>query len=137
MNHFIGEPFEDLLVKGCSLRIVGTAHVSKASKEFVAEQVDKGSYDCVAVELCSSRFQQLTDPASLEAMALFQVIKQKRVTTLAVMLAMGAFQRRIAAKFDLEPGAERRREGEIDKPCQCQDRRAQRPETHLAMGREL
>ena len=106
MNHFIGEPVEDLLVKGCSLRIVGTAHVSKASKEFVAEQVNKGSYDCVAVELCSSRFQQLTDPASLEAMDLFQVIKQKRVTTLAVMLAMGAFQQRIAAKFDLEPGAE-------------------------------
>ena len=51
MNHLEKEPFEDINVNGARIRLVGTAHVSQASTDFVIEQIEKGSYDCVAVEL--------------------------------------------------------------------------------------
>ena len=88
MNHLEKEPFEDINVNGARIRLVGTAHVSQASTDFVIEQIEKGSYDCVAVELCASRCQQLIEPEAVENMDLFEIIKKKKVLALAVMLAM-------------------------------------------------
>ena len=106
MNHLEKEPFEDINVNGARIRLVGTAHLSQASTDFVIEQIEKGSYDCVAVELCASRCQQLMEPEAVENMDLFEIIKKKKVLALAVMLAMSAFQQRIAQKFRIEPGSE-------------------------------
>ena len=77
MNHLEKEPFEDINVNGARIRLVGTAHVSQASTDFVIEQIEKGSYDCVAVELCASRCQQLIEPEAVENMDLFEIIKKE------------------------------------------------------------
>ena len=73
MNQLKTEPFEDINVNGARIRLVGTAHVSQASTDFVIEQIEKGSYDCVAVELCASRCQRLIDPQAVENMNLFEL----------------------------------------------------------------
>ena len=44
------------------------------------------------------------EPEAVEKMDLFEIIKKKKVLALAVMLAMSAFQQRIAQKFRIEPG---------------------------------
>ena len=78
MNHCENAPYEDINVNVARIRLVGTAHVSQASTDFVIEQIEKGSYDCVAVELCASRCQQLIEPEAVENMDLFEIIKKKK-----------------------------------------------------------
>lgn len=86
--------------------LLGTAHVSRQSVEAVHKMLDEESFDAVAVELCPSRAAGLRDPESLRQMDLFRVIREGKVGMVAASLALGAFQRRIAAQFGIEPGAE-------------------------------
>ena len=43
-----------------TLTLMGTAHVSKQSVQLVEEHIQSGKYDCVAVELCQPRLENLT-----------------------------------------------------------------------------
>lgn len=92
------------------MTLLGTAHVSKASADKVAELLgpDGLEVDAVAVELCRSRAQSMTDPDALARLDLFAVIRQRRVYMVAASLALGAYQQRIADQFGIEPGAEQR-----------------------------
>lgn len=101
-------PFREVLVGSASIRLLGTAHVSRASRDAVAREITRGDYDCIAVELCASRARALTDPEALARMDLVQVIREGKATLIAAMLALGAFQQRLGAQFGIEPGAEMR-----------------------------
>jgi len=92
------------------MTLLGTAHVSQASADKVAELLgpDGLEVDAVAVELCRSRAQSMTDPEALARLDLFAVIRQRRVYMVAASLALGAYQQRIADQFGIEPGAEQR-----------------------------
>ncbi len=94
--------------RGTRFTIVGTAHVSKASADEVAELIRSGDYDGVALELCESRHQQLANPDHMASMDLFEVIRSGRAGMVAASLAMGAFQQRVAEQSGIEPGAEMR-----------------------------
>lgn len=102
------QPFRDLVVDGATVRLFGTAHVSKASAEAVAREVADGDYDCIAVELCGGRHRALADPSALAKLDLLQVIRDGQAPTITATLALGAFQGRIAEKMGTEPGAEMR-----------------------------
>ena len=104
----LNEPHIDITVGGSSLRLLGTAHVSRASAEAVAVELDTGAYDQVAVELCANRHRSMVEPDALGRMDLFEVIKNGKAPMIMAMLAMGAFQQRIAEQFGTEPGAEMR-----------------------------
>ena len=103
-----GQPFRDLTLGTAQVRLLGTAHVSKASAEAVAREIADGDYDCVAVELCAGRYRALADPTALAKMDLFQVIRQGQAPMITAMLALGAFQNRLAEQLGTEPGAEMR-----------------------------
>ena len=91
MNHLEKEPFEDINVNGARIRLVGTAHVSQASTDFVIEQIEKGSYDCVAVELCASRCQQLMEPEAVYITFLFNwQFKLRLIDTISISLDIGS-----------------------------------------------
>lgn len=100
------QPFEDIEIGGSLVRLLGTAHVSRASVAAVKKEIAENAWDTVAIELCASRFKAMEDPEALQKMDLFQVIKTGRAPMVTAMLAMGAFQQRIAEQFDIEPGAE-------------------------------
>jgi len=100
------QPFVDVELGGTVVRLLGTAHVSRASVDAVKSEIASGSWGSVAIELCASRFKALEDPDALQKMDLFQVIRTGRAPMVTAMLAMGAFQQRIADQFDIEPGAE-------------------------------
>ncbi|MFQ5443960.1 MAG: TraB/GumN family protein, partial [Nitrospinales bacterium] len=50
-----------LQVKDTTITLVGTAHVSQSSVRLVEEKINTGEFDCIAVELCESRYQNLTN----------------------------------------------------------------------------
>ncbi len=102
------QPFSDLKLGETSFRLLGTAHVSRASAEAVDHEVSTGKWDIVAIELCDSRYKAFENPDALQKMDLFQVIRTGRAPMVTAMLAMGAFQQRIADQFGIEPGAEMR-----------------------------
>lgn len=86
--------------------LLGTAHVSRASAEEVAQLIESGDYDAVAIELCPSRYQSIINPDALAEMNLFQVLREGKAGLVAANLALGAFQTRVAEESGIEPGAE-------------------------------
>ena len=106
------EPTRHVTLNGSEIQLLGTAHVSRASVEQVqallAPGPAGGGFDAVAVELCQSRFDALSDPDRLHRMDLFTVIREQRVYVVAANLALAAYQQRLADQFGIEPGAEQR-----------------------------
>ncbi|MCG8428796.1 MAG: TraB/GumN family protein [Chromatiales bacterium] len=102
------EPIETIAVGDSRITLLGTAHVSRASADTVAQMLNEGEYDAVAVELCPSRYNAVIDPDALARMDLFKVIKEGKASMVIASLALGAYQQRIADQFGIEPGAEQR-----------------------------
>jgi pheromone shutdown-related protein TraB len=98
-----------------TLTLIGTAHVSKKSVELVEEHIESGKYDCVAVELCQPRFENLTKRSWWKNMDIYQVFRQKKATLLLVNLALSAYQKRLAEKVGIEAGQEMIRAIELSK----------------------
>jgi len=102
-------PRRTLDVDGVRLTLLGTAHVSRRSAEEVAEAIDAGDFDAVAIELDPARHAALTDRESFARLDLWQAWKAGKLGMVAVSLALGAFQQRLADQLGIEPGAEMRR----------------------------
>ena len=102
------QPMIDMIVEGTPIRLLGTAHVSRLSAEKVSSEIQKGDYFTVAVELCENRYKSLKDPEALGQMDLFEIIRTKKALFVTAMLAIGAFQQKLAEQFKIEPGAEMR-----------------------------
>ncbi|HEX7001136.1 MAG TPA: TraB/GumN family protein [Trueperaceae bacterium] len=103
-----GQPVEVVEVGGARVTLLGTAHVSKASAEAVERMIATGDYDAVAIELDAGRLAAITDKAAHAKTDLLQVLREGKAGVLAVNLALGAFQQRLADQFGIEPGAEMR-----------------------------
>ncbi|MGF6492741.1 pheromone shutdown-related protein TraB [Luteibacter sp. 621] len=101
-----GQPIERMTRDGVDYVILGTAHVSRASVEAVNALLDTEHFDAVAVELCASRAHGIRDPEAFKQMDLFQVIRQGKAGMVAASLVLGSFQKRLAAQYGIEPGAE-------------------------------
>jgi len=86
--------------------ILGTAHVSRASVIAVTEMASTGNFDAIAVELCPARHQALTKQQQWKEMDLYRIIRERKAGLVMANLALGAYQRRIAEQFGIEPGAE-------------------------------
>ena len=61
------ETQEDIIktiqLNNSEITLIGTAHVSQLSVEMVEEKIATGDYDCVAVELCAPRLENITNQA--------------------------------------------------------------------------
>jgi len=100
------QPIREISRDGVSYVLLGTAHVSRASVDAVIEMAGSGEYDAIAVELCPARHQALTKRQQWEEMDLYRIIREKKAGLVMANLALGAYQRRIAEQFGIEPGAE-------------------------------
>ena len=105
-NALAGQPVKVIERDGVRYTLLGTAHVSRASAEAVRAMLNQQEFDAVAVELCGSRYDALTNPDAWKNMNLLQVIRQGKGGLVAANLALGAYQRRLADQFGIEPGAE-------------------------------
>ncbi len=100
------EPVRHVQRDGVEYTLLGTAHVSRTSAETVQRLLESGQYDAVAIELCRSRHQALTQRENWRNLNLFAILRQGKAGMMMASLALSAYQRRIADQFGIEPGAE-------------------------------
>ncbi len=86
--------------------LVGTAHVSKESAQLVGSVIETEKPDTVCVELCEARYQSIRQKEKWLDTDIIKVIKEKKSFLLLSNLLLASFQKRIADKFDIVPGAE-------------------------------
>ena len=96
-----------------SITFLGTAHVSKESVALVEEKIMSGEYDCVAVELCPARYENLHNRSWWKNLDIYEVFKKKKASLLLINLALSAYQRRLADKVGVEAGKEMIRATEL------------------------
>ncbi len=100
------QPIREITRDGVHYVLLGTAHVSRTSVDAVTQMPDSGKFDAIAVELCPARHQALTKQQQWKDMDLYRIIREKKAGLVMANLALGAYQRRIAEQFGIEPGAE-------------------------------
>ena len=88
------------------LKIIGTAHVSKASVETVRDEIENWDPDIVAIELCDSRYKALTENKRLDKESLLTVIKEGKAPLVLIQSMLAAEQRKLGMDEGLQPGAE-------------------------------
>ncbi len=88
--------------------LVGTAHVSPQSVRDARQAIETLEPDTVCVELCEARYRNLEDQESWRKLDIFQVLREGKAALLLSSFLMHSFQRRIAQRFGIEPGAEMR-----------------------------
>lgn len=103
---FDDQPLVETSAGGVHYTLLGTAHVSRASVEAVRHLIATREFDRIAVELDEHRHQSLTRPDAWREIDLFRIIREGKAGVLAANLALGAYQRRLAEQFGVEPGAE-------------------------------
>ena len=86
--------------------LVGTAHVSKESAQLVGSVIETEKPDTVCVELCEARYQSIRQKEKWLDTDIIKVIREKKSFLLLSNLLLASFQKRIADKFDIVPGAE-------------------------------
>jgi len=86
--------------------LVGTAHVSKESVQLVSDIIETEKPDTVCVELCEARYQSIRQKDKWLDTDIIKVIKERKSFLLLSNLLLASFQKRIADKFDIVPGAE-------------------------------
>jgi pheromone shutdown-related protein TraB len=120
------QPIREITRDGVHYVLLGTAHVSRASVEAVTEMAGSGEFDSIAVELCPARHEALTKQQQWKDMDIFRIIREKKAGLVMANLALGAYQRRIAEQFGIEPGAELKAAADAavahDMPLQLIDR---------------
>ncbi|MBT7522682.1 MAG: TraB/GumN family protein [Nitrospina sp.] len=108
---------EDVIKKiklnGVSITLLGTAHVSKESVALVEEQILSKEFDCIAVELCPARYENLKNKSWWQNLDIYEVFKKKKASLLLINLALSAYQRRLADKVGVEAGKEMMRAIEL------------------------
>jgi len=100
------QPVREITRAGVHYVLLGTAHVSRASVAAVTSMATSGEFDAIAVELCPARHLALTRQQQWQDMDLYRIIREKKAGLVMANLALGAYQRRIAEQFGIEPGAE-------------------------------
>jgi len=88
-----------------SVRVVGTAHVSKASVEEVESVIDEERPDVVAVELDEGRYRQIRGEAP-EDLDAGDLLKGNTVYQFLAYWMLSYVQARLGDRFDIEPGAD-------------------------------
>jgi len=86
--------------------IVGTAHVSRDSANLVEKVIEEEHPDTVCVELCQSRYDAITHKTAWEEMDILKIIRKKQTSLLLSQLIMASFQKKLAEKFNINPGEE-------------------------------
>lgn len=86
--------------------IIGTAHVSEASRQEVARTIETLKPDKVCIELCQERYDSFHDADRWKKLNIFDVIKKGKFLYLLANLAISAYQRKMGAKLGVKPGAE-------------------------------
>ena len=93
-----------LTYDGKEIIIIGTAHISKESADLVERVITYEKPDTVCVELCPMRFEALKRRDQWKDMDIVRVIREKRTSLLLSQLLLASLQKKMAQKFNINPG---------------------------------
>ena len=93
-------------IRGKSVILVGTAHISQESADLVRMVIDQEQPDGVCVELDHRRFEALSQPRRWESLDLKEIIRKKQLSTLMVNLLLASYQKRLGDQLGVLPGTE-------------------------------
>lgn len=89
-----------------NLRLLGTAHISKASADAARREVEEWAPDLVAVELCKSRLDALLKPDRFDNETLGKVLKEGKAPLVLFQSMLAAEQRRMGLAEGEKPGTD-------------------------------
>ncbi len=95
-----------LEMDGRQIILIGTAHVSSRSVEEVKQVIEHEEPDTVCIEICDSRYKNITDSDRWKNSNITQIIKDGKAMLLLVNLILSSYQKRMAEQFDIKPGQE-------------------------------
>ena len=98
-----------LLFRNKEILLVGTAHVSRESADLVERTILEEKPDTICVELCQDRLDAIRQQDRWHEMDIMKVVRDKRTSLLLAQLLMASFQKKMAQKFQIQPGEEMRR----------------------------
>ncbi|HLE96704.1 MAG TPA: TraB/GumN family protein [Candidatus Thermoplasmatota archaeon] len=95
-----------MIVERGNVVLVGTAHVSRKSVDEVRDAIRDVRPKVVAVELDPNRFQALTEKRRWEDTPITELLRGGRSFFILAQTMLASFQRRVGARYGVEPGAE-------------------------------
>jgi pheromone shutdown-related protein TraB len=84
--------------------LIGTAHISRESADLVDRVITEEKPDVVCVELCKARFEAIQQKDKWQDMDIVKVIRENRTALLLSQLLMMSLQKKIAERFNINPG---------------------------------
>ena len=100
------EPVVGVLLGEKDVTLVGTAHVSEKSREFVKEIVEQTKPDAIGVELCSKRYNALMKKNEWDSRKLTEVVRKGDFKLLLYQTILYWFQQKIGLETKVVPGSE-------------------------------
>ncbi|MCQ2593303.1 MAG: TraB/GumN family protein [Treponema sp.] len=95
-----------LNLKGRTITIIGTAHVSAESITEVENTIRELKPDCVAIELDDKRADSIKNKDKFSQLDIVQVLKNHEGFLLLANLVLASFQRRMGQNVGVKPGDE-------------------------------
>ena len=86
--------------------LIGTAHISRESADLVDRVITEEKPDVVCVELCKARFEAIQQKDKWQEMDIVKVIRENRTALLLSQLLLMSLQKKIAERFNINPGEE-------------------------------
>lgn len=106
MNHTNHANVQRIAWQDKEILLAGTAHVSRESADLVEKVIREEKPDTVSVELCESRYQNLTQEHRWQETDLIKAIREKKSFLLLMNLILSYFQRKIGRNLGVRPGEE-------------------------------
>ena len=100
------QPIKKIFYDGKEIILIGTAHISQESCDFVKEQIRLEKPDIVCVELCEQRLEILENDKKWENTDLVKIFKEKKMMFLLINILLSSFQEQAGEKVNIKPGAE-------------------------------
>lgn len=98
---------------GKVLYLIGTAHVSGESVQLVEECINEFSPDTIAVELDRNRLEVIRNRKRYEETDIIEIFKKGKALFFASQILLSSYQKKIAEKTGVAPGAEFRKAVEM------------------------
>ena len=86
--------------------ILGTAHISQKSVEEVKKSIIQIKPDAVCVELCHTRYKNLSEANRWKELDIVRVIKEKKSGFFFASLLLSSFQKKMGNDLNIQVGAE-------------------------------
>ncbi len=86
--------------------LLGTAHVSKKSRELVEKTIEEEKPDIVGIELDKGRYKALKSGEKFEQLNIIELIKSGQAWVFLINIILKNFQRQVGKQLGEKPGSE-------------------------------